>query len=171
MDADHRRGDADGIRGQQTTGYGPQHGGAEMETKTYAVLIDTGYYADDCQHPNGWELDVAMIPGEDTPAMGTLAEVARWMEEIDAEPTCLPHGAASCVTRIAEVVDDRADYQGWIDNVDSWDGCPSPDGDDDDANTAWAEDQAYQSNGTIPVSVDWQYDPILVDLSSTGDKR
>lgn len=110
---------------------------------------------------------------EDRPCIGTLAECEAWEADLNEGPCYLGNGEASGHTRIAEIVYTDADYQGWIDSIDSWDGCPSEDDSDYDANTAWAEDQAYQRDGVLPIAgplsngrnTDGYGNLILVDLS------
>jgi hypothetical protein len=128
---------------------------AQQDDRQYVVLHDTQYYAGDCQHPQGWSLDIATYRDHescaDRPCIGTLAECESWEVEINDGPYYMGHGVASGHTRIGEIVDQDADYQGWLDSVD-WDGCPSSDGADYDANTAWAEDQAYATDGVLPIA-------------------
>lgn len=125
-----------------------------MDENTYAVVINTEYYAGAVQHPQGYALRIPERPDDEgrdyRPAVGTLAECRAWMAAMDDRPTCLDHGEASKVTRLTRVVDDDASYQGWLDVLD-WDGCPSPDGSDYDANCAWAEERAWRDDGVLPV--------------------
>lgn len=136
-----------------------------MSGRQYAVLEDVGYYANDCQHPSGWRLEVATITdkGNETDCIGTLEECVDWLGELNDETTYLSHGQASKSYRIAEILDEDADYQGWLDGLD-WDGCPSEDGDDYDANTAWAEDRAYTNNGILPIASNNSSRLLLIDL-------
>lgn len=136
-----------------------------MNERQYAVLQDVGYFGGDCQHPSGWRLTVATVTdnGYETDCIGTLEECRDWLEELNNEATYLSHGQASKSYRIAEVLDDDADYQGWLDGID-WDGCPSDDGSDYDANTAWAEDMAYNDDGVLPIAANNSSRLLLVDL-------
>lgn len=133
---------------------------------TYVVLDDAGYYAGDCQHPQGWGLSIVSgyDDGTETIYTGTLAQCREWVDRLEEVPYILDHNQASGVYRIAKLLDDDADYQGWLDGLD-WDGCPSADGSDYDANVAWAEDQAYQSDGVIPVTGP-NGELFLIDLST-----
>lgn len=117
------------------------------------VLNDAGYYAGDCQHPQGWGVSVVSRcdDGVEMDYVGTLAQCQEWVDRLEEAPYYLNHNQASGVYRIAKLLDDDADYQGWLDRVD-WDGCPSADGSNYEANCAWAEDQAYESNGALPIS-------------------
>ena len=140
------------------------------DDRTYAVLIDTGYYDGDCQHPSGWSLriaerDVAGHGQRIEHVIGSLADCQAWIAEEEEGPTYLAHGEVSQTLRIAEIVDRDADYQGWIDTIANWDGCPSPDGSDYSANCAWAEDQAYQADGVLPVVANDGRELYLIDLS------
>lgn len=124
------------------------------DQKKYAVLKDVQYYHGDVQHTKGWDIKVAHISDETgvTICIGTLKECQDWMSTLDDGKHYLQHGEASYHYRIAEVLDANADYQGWIDTISDWDGCPSEDGSDYDANCQWAEQQAYDNNGVLPVS-------------------
>lgn len=137
-----------------------------MDEKRYAVLEDVGYYGGDVQHPSGWRLTVATIAdnGNETDCIGTIDECNEWIEELNDGPTYLSHGQVSKSYRIAEILDDDADYQGWLDGVD-WDGCPSEDGSDYDANAAWAEDRSYNNDGILPIASNDSSRLLLVDLS------
>jgi hypothetical protein len=137
-----------------------------MDERRYVVIEDVGYYDGDVQHPSGWQLSVASLTdnGDEIDCIGTLEECEGWLEDLNDEPTYLGHGQASKSYRIAEILDDDADYQGWLDGED-WDGCPSEDGSDYDANTAWAEDRAYQNDGILPIAANNSSRLLLIDLS------
>lgn len=137
-----------------------------MEEKKFAVLENATYYAGDCQHPSGWALSVATIVdrGAETDCIGTREECEEWLEQLNDEPTYLSHGQAGKSYLIAEIVDDDADYQTWLDGLD-WDGCPSEDGSDYDANCAWAEDRAYQKDGILPIQHNNKSGLLLINLT------
>lgn len=137
-----------------------------MGERRYAVIEDVGYYDGDVQHPSGWRLSVATMPdnGNEVDCIGTLEECEAWLEELNDAPTYLSHGQASKSNRIAEILDDEADYQGWLDGLD-WDGCPSEDGSDYDANTAWAEDRAYRQDGILPIPANNSSHLLLIKLT------
>ena len=97
----------------------------------YVVLDNASYYAGDCQHPSGWELTVAQVDDED--CIGTLAECEEWIDQLNDGISYLAHGQAGISHHIAEIVDDAADYQSWLDGVD-WTGCPGSNDDYDDNN-------------------------------------
>lgn len=142
-----------------------------MKEEKYAVLADVGYYGGDVQHPQGWSLSVAAVSDGDSDAIeciGTLDECKNWLEQLNDEPTYLSHGQASQSYRMACIVEEDTDYQHWLDTYVDWDGCPSEDGSDYDANVAWAEQQAYDNDGILPVHGAGYY-PILVDLSCGED--
>ena len=124
----------------------------DTTNKMYAVVKDTQYYHGDVQHPSGYSLKVVSMSDEDseTRCVGALDECRQRMEELDQERHYLSHGEASYHYRIVEVLEEDADYQSWLDGVDL-DGCPSEDGSDYDANCAWAEQQAYESDGILPI--------------------
>lgn len=137
-----------------------------MDERKYAVIEDVGYYDGDVQHPSGWKLSVATLQdeGNEIDCIGTSEQCEEWLEEINDEPTYLSHGQASKSYRIAEILDDDADYQGWLDSLD-WEGCPSKDGSDYDANTAWAEDRAYAQDGVLPIEANNSSRLLLINLT------
>lgn len=72
-------------------------------------------------------------------------EAAKAIEEdLNSEPYTLKHGQASGHYSTAEIVDDNADYDAWVDSQD-WNGCPSEDGSNYDANVEWAERRSFES--------------------------
>jgi len=137
------------------------------EQPQYVVLADTSYYLGDYQYPDGWRLTVAQVceEGSYTDCIGTLEECQEWLEELNDAPTYLANGQAGETYRIARVLCEDANYQSWLDCQD-WEGCPSPDGEDYEANCRWAENAAYESNGELCVR---SFDCLLlVDLGDTG---
>ena len=136
------------------------------DDRQYAVLEDVTYYHGDIQHPMGWRLSVATIQdgGDEVDCIGTLDDCNDWLAQINDPPTYLSHGQAGKSYRIAEILDDDADYQGWLDSRD-WEGCPSEDGSDYDGNTQWAEEQAYNNDSILPIASNNSSRLLLVDLS------
>ncbi|OGF47014.1 MAG: hypothetical protein A2231_03135 [Candidatus Firestonebacteria bacterium RIFOXYA2_FULL_40_8] len=134
--------------------------------KRYAVLRDAEYYGGDVQHPQGWEITVAILSDEEgeTICIGTLDECSDWMGTLDDERHELSHGMAGYHYRIAEVLDDNAEYNHWTDAYVSWDGCPE--GDDQETNCAWAEDEAYNNDGILYIANPTSSYGIIVDLST-----
>ena len=131
----------------------------------YTVIEDVSYYGGDCQHPSGWELTVATVnnEGNEEDCIGTLEECREWLDILNDKHTYLSHGQAGKSYRIASIEDEDADYNSWLDGVD-WDGWPSEDGSDYDANTSWAEDKAYRHDGILPIA-DNQGRLILINIS------
>ena len=128
--------------------------------KQYAVLKDVTYYGGNCQHPSGWGLSVAAVNGDD--CIGTLQDCKDWLDMLDDAPTYLDHGEAGKSYRIAEILDDDADYQSWVDAVD-WSDCPGND-DDYDGNCAWAEQIAYDNNEQLVIAQSDCSRLMLIDL-------
>jgi hypothetical protein len=140
-----------------------------MEIEKYAVLEHVEYYGGDVQHPSGWGLEVATITDNsqyptDVVCIGSLDECQVWLEQLNAAPYYLSHGQAGQWYSIAEVLDDDTDYQSWLDSLD-WEGCPSEDGSDYDANTAWAEDRAYYNKDILPIQYPGNSKLVLVNLT------
>ena len=115
--------------------------------KQYAVIEDVEYYQGDCQHPKGWELKIATMivigtgRNQELKCIGSLEECERWLENLRQGPTYLGHGQAGKTHWIAEVIaedmnyrDEDMNYQDWIESLNDWDGCPSEDGSDYNAN-------------------------------------
>lgn len=142
-----------------------------MNDKLYAVIEDTTYYDGDCQHPQGWRISIASIGSEDGEdyCIGSIEECQDWLDRIYDGHIYLNHGEAGKSYRIAEIIDDNADYQSWIDSITNWDGCPE--GDDYDINTAWAESQAYNNNGHLYINHPQGYYGLIVDLEEPKNEN
>ena len=134
--------------------------------KKYAVIQDVEYYDGDCQHPKGWSVSVATYSDEkgEFPCIGTIEECQEWLYEIYNGRIYLNNGEAGKSYRIAEVMDDDAIYQAWLDTYISWDGCPE--GDDYDVNTEWAETKTYEDKGLLYINHPNNYNGLIVDLST-----
>ncbi len=137
-----------------------------MEKQQYAVIRDTSYYQGDCQHPRGWTVEIETIHPQEEICIGTLKECEGWKEELESERCTFCHNEAGYTYKIVKVIESNIDYQHWLDAYVDWDGCPSEDGSDYDANCDWAENQAYENDGTLFV-FGYPYDYIghVIDLS------
>jgi hypothetical protein len=141
-----------------------------MENKKYAVICDTEYYGGDCQHPKGWSVSVATYADEkgESPCIGTLEECRAWLDDIYDGRIYLNHGEAGKSYRIAEIIDDDAIYDSWIDSQ-SWDGCPYEEPKNEEehgANCEWAETKIYGNKGYLYINHHTNYNGLIVDLST-----
>lgn len=124
--------------------------------KEYVVVRNAQYYTGDIQHPSGWSLRIMSISEEydEIDCRGTLEECNEYKAVLDSEVKYIDNNMASYSYDIAEVDNsygDPVEYQDWLDSVD-WEGCPSEDGNDYEANCQWAEENAYDNNLSLPVA-------------------
>lgn len=72
----------------------------------------------------------------------------------DEGPTFLSHNEYSVRHVVCQIIESNADYQQhFLDQIDDWEGCPSEDGEDYEANCQWAECRVLSSGGNLPVTV------------------
>lgn len=114
-----------------------------MTTATHAIIEIRSYY--------GQAEDLASVASLHCSEAGARTEI----DNINDKPYCLEHNQSSVRHEVACVVDDDVDYHTWLDNLD-WDGCPSDDGADRDADLQWAEQRALDEGGTLYVEFDCQ---------------
>lgn len=132
-----------------------------MSNSTKTAIIEISSYYND-------PIDQAkMVSVHETTEEATEAETA-----LNEKPYRLSHNQASGYYCLAPVIDDRACYQTWLDSAVDWEGCPSEDGSDNDANCTWAEQRAIAEGGTIPLNLpEDNYrrgDLVLVELPPQG---
>jgi len=117
-----------------------------------AVIRITEYYQNDCQHPMGIKATIETYVDETGgwDMIGTPEECEKWLKEENNKPRYLGHGVAGYYHIICTIDWDDPDYQAWLDNQD-WNGCPSEDGEDYDANCLWAEKRAIRNKKNMIV--------------------
>lgn len=138
-----------------------------MEEKKYAVVEEVEYYDGDCQHPKGWNISVATYADKEDyteyPCIGTREECEKWLADIYDGRIYINNGEASKIYYIAEITEEDACHQTWLDTID-WEGCPSEDGSDYNANVQWAETMIRDIKGNLHINHPENYYGLIVSL-------